>query len=34
MKRLLLLPGYLEDTTVFDTLRPLLPSAQEVLVRE
>ena len=31
MKRLLLLPGYLEDTTVFDTLRPLLPPAQEVL---
>ena len=25
MKRLLLLPGYLEDGTIFDTLRPLLP---------
>jgi pimeloyl-ACP methyl ester carboxylesterase len=33
MKRLLLLPGYLEDTTVFDTLRPLLP-AQSVLAIE
>jgi pimeloyl-ACP methyl ester carboxylesterase len=28
MKRLLLLPGYLEDGTIFDTLRPLLPPAQ------
>jgi pimeloyl-ACP methyl ester carboxylesterase len=27
MKRLLLLPGYLEDGTIFDTLRPLLPPA-------
>jgi pimeloyl-ACP methyl ester carboxylesterase len=27
-KRLLLLPGYLEDGTIFDTLRPLLPPAQ------
>ena len=34
MKRLLLLPGYLEDTTVFDTLRPLLPPAQSVLAIE
>jgi pimeloyl-ACP methyl ester carboxylesterase len=34
MKRLLLLPGYLEDTTVFDTLRPLLPPAQQVLAIE
>lgn len=32
MKRLLLLPGYLEDGTIFDTLRPLLPPAAEVLV--
>jgi pimeloyl-ACP methyl ester carboxylesterase len=28
MKRLLLVPGYLEDGTIFDTLRPLLPPAQ------
>ncbi len=28
MKRLLLLPGYLEDGTIFDTLRPLLPPAK------
>jgi pimeloyl-ACP methyl ester carboxylesterase len=28
MKRLLLLPGYLEDGTIFDTLRPLLPPAR------
>jgi pimeloyl-ACP methyl ester carboxylesterase len=28
MKRLLLLPGYLEDGNIFDTLRPLLPPAQ------
>ncbi|RZL03404.1 MAG: alpha/beta hydrolase [Hymenobacter sp.] len=34
MKRLLLLPGYLEDATVFDTLRPLLPPAAEVLAIE
>ena len=34
MKRLLLLPGYIEDTAVFDTLRPLLPPAQEVLALE
>lgn len=34
MKRLLLLPGYLEDGTIFDTLRPLLPPAQEVLAIE
>jgi pimeloyl-ACP methyl ester carboxylesterase len=31
MNRLLLLPGYLEDSTIFDTLRPLLPPAAEVL---
>ncbi|RYY20602.1 MAG: alpha/beta hydrolase [Cytophagaceae bacterium] len=31
MKRLLL-PGYLEDGTIFDTLRPFLPVAAEVLV--
>lgn len=34
MKRLLLLPGYLEDGTIFDTLRPLLPLAAEVLAIE
>jgi pimeloyl-ACP methyl ester carboxylesterase len=34
MKRLLLLPGYLEDGTIFDTLRPLLPLAQPVLTIE
>jgi len=34
MKRLLLLPGYLEDSTIFDTLRPLLPPAAEVLAIE
>jgi pimeloyl-ACP methyl ester carboxylesterase len=30
MKRLLLLPGYLEDSTIFDTLRPFLPAAAVV----
>jgi surfactin synthase thioesterase subunit len=30
MKRLLLLPGYLEDSTIFDTLRSFLPAAAEV----
>ena len=36
MKRLLLLPGYLEDATIFDTLWPLLPlpPAAEVLAVE
>jgi len=34
MKRLLLLPGYLEDGTIFDTLRPLLPPARQVLAIE
>lgn len=34
MKRLLLLPGYLEDSTIFNTLRPLLPPAAEVLAIE
>ena len=34
MKRLLLLPGYLEDATIFDTLRPLLPPTTEVLAIE
>ncbi len=34
IKRLLLLPGYLEDGTIFDTLRPLLPPAAEVLAIE
>jgi pimeloyl-ACP methyl ester carboxylesterase len=34
MKRLLLLPGYLEDPTVFATLRPLLPPAEAVLPLE
>jgi pimeloyl-ACP methyl ester carboxylesterase len=34
MKRLLLLPGYLEDSTIFDTLRPLLPPAAEGLAIE
>ncbi|MGI4864247.1 MAG: alpha/beta fold hydrolase [Janthinobacterium lividum] len=34
MKRLLLLPGYLEDSTIFDTLRPLLPPTAEVLAIE
>ena len=31
MKRILLLPGYLEDSTIFDTLRPLLPAVAEVV---
>jgi pimeloyl-ACP methyl ester carboxylesterase len=35
MKRLLLLPGYLEDGTIFDTLRPLLPpTAVEIIELE
>jgi pimeloyl-ACP methyl ester carboxylesterase len=34
MNRLLLVPGYLEDSTIFDTLRPLLPPATEVLALE
>ncbi|MVN75710.1 alpha/beta fold hydrolase [Hymenobacter sp. HMF4947] len=34
MNRLLLLPGYLEDSTIFDTLRPHLPPAAEVLALE
>ncbi|WP_151088564.1 alpha/beta fold hydrolase [Hymenobacter baengnokdamensis] len=34
MKRLLLLHGYTEDRTIFDTLRPLLPSFDEVLSLE
>lgn len=34
MNRLLLLPGYLEDGTIFDTLRPQLPPAAEVLALE
>jgi pimeloyl-ACP methyl ester carboxylesterase len=32
MKRLLLLPGYLEDGTIFDTLRPLLPPAKVEII--
>jgi len=32
MKRLLLLPGYLEDGTIFDTLRPLLPSVETLAI--
>lgn len=32
MKRLLLLPGYLEDATIFDTLRPRLPTAEVLAI--
>ncbi|RYY17411.1 MAG: alpha/beta hydrolase, partial [Cytophagaceae bacterium] len=32
MKRLLLLPGYLEDSTIFDTLRPRLPPAEALAI--
>ncbi|WP_052732470.1 alpha/beta fold hydrolase [Hymenobacter terrenus] len=31
MQRILLLHGYIEDSTIFDSLRPLLPTATEVV---